>query len=50
MSQHSVVPNHGTQYDENPSSHRGGMFEDGLTDRLTDGWTDGWLDGQDPFQ
>ena len=27
----------GTQYEENPSSHHGGMREDGLMDGLTDG-------------
>ena len=27
-----MVPDHGTQYEENPSSHHGGMHVDGQTD------------------
>ena len=34
-----MVPNHGTQYEENPPSHQGGMHKDGPTD----GWTDDWM-------
>ena len=41
MHDRPVVPDDGTEYEENPSSHHGGMLEDGLTDRLTD--------GMDPF-
>ena len=29
-----MVPDHGTQYEENPASHHGGMREDGQTDGL----------------
>ena len=29
-----IVPDHGSQYEENPSSHHGGMFDDRLTDGL----------------
>ena len=32
MHQHPKVPDHGTQYEENPSSHNGGMCEDGHPD------------------
>ena len=32
-----MVPDHGTQYEENPSSHHGGMHEDFPTDGQTDG-------------
>ena len=32
-----MVPDHGSQYEENPSSHHRGMHKDGLTNR------------QDPF-
>ena len=35
-----MVPGYGTEYEENPSSHHGGMHEDGLPDRRTDGLTD----------
>ena len=31
-----MVHDHGTQYEENPASHHGGMREDGLTGRRTD--------------
>ena len=31
-------PEHGTQYEENLSSHHGGLHKDGQTDGLTD-WT-----------
>ena len=31
-----MVPDHGTQYEENPSSHNGRMGEDRLTDRWTE--------------
>ena len=45
MHQRSIVPDHSAQYEENPSIHHGGMYEDrhpdGLINRLTDGWTDG---------
>ena len=30
-----MVPDHGTQYEENPSDHHRGMREEGLTDGLT---------------
>ena len=33
MHQQPMVPDHGTQYKENPSSKHGGMHKDGLTDR-----------------
>ena len=36
-----MVHDHGTKYDENPSSHHGGMCDNGQTD----GWADGWADG-----
>ena len=29
MHQWPIVPDHGTQYEENPASHNGGMHEDG---------------------
>ena len=32
MHQQPIVPGHGTQYGENPSTHHGGMHEDELTD------------------
>ena len=35
-----MVPNHGTQYKENTSTHQGGMHEDGQTDWRMDGLTD----------
>ena len=42
MHRRLMVSDHGAQYEENPSSHHGGMLEDGLTDgqldRLTN-WT-----------
>ena len=38
--QRVMLPDHDTQYEENQSSHHGGVHEhghpDGLTDRLTD--------------
>ena len=40
MNQWPIVPDHGTQIEENPSSHHGGMCKDGLTD----GWNDQWMD------
>ena len=40
MHQQPVVPDHGTQHEGNPSSHHGGMHEDGWMDGLTDGLTD----------
>ena len=33
--QQPMISDHGTQYEGNPSSHHGGMFEDGLTDGRT---------------
>ena len=33
--QQPMVPDYGTQYEGNPSSHHGGMLEDGLTDDWT---------------
>ena len=36
MHQHPMVPDHGTQYEEKPSSHHGGMPEDKQMDGLTD--------------
>ena len=33
MHQQPMVPDHATKYEENPSSHYGGMCEDGLTDQ-----------------
>ena len=36
MHQQPMVPDHGTQYEENPSSHHGGMHEEGLPDEWTD--------------
>ena len=30
----TMVSDHDTQYEENPSSHHGGIHEDGLTDGL----------------
>ena len=35
-----MVPDHDTKYEENSSSHRGGMREAGLTDGLPDGLMD----------
>ena len=40
-----MVPDDGTPYEENPSSHHGGMLEDGLMDRQME-WP---TDGLDPF-
>ena len=39
-----MVPDHGTQYKENSSSHHGGMCEEQLDGRMT-----GWADGLDPI-
>ena len=39
MHKRPMVPDHGTQYEENPYSHHGGMHEDGKTDRQTDSQT-----------
>ena len=36
LHQQTMVPDHGTQYEENPSSHQWGMHEDGYLDRQTD--------------
>ena len=36
MHQQPVVLDHGTQYEDNPSSHRGGMRKDTLTEKRTD--------------
>ena len=36
MHQRLMVPDHGTQYEENPSSHHGGMHEDGHLERFFD--------------
>ena len=44
-----MVPNHVTQYEENPFSHHGGMHEDGHADRQLDGLTNGPTDRLDPF-
>ena len=40
MHQQPMVPDHGTQYKENPFSYHGGMHKDVLTDRLVDGLMD----------
>ena len=32
MHQWLIVPDHGNQYEENPSTHHGGMLEDGNPD------------------
>ena len=32
MHRRHIVSDHGTQYDENPSNHHGGMCKDGLMD------------------
>ena len=37
MHQKAMVPDHDTQYEENPSTHHGGMHEDGHLWILTDG-------------
>ena len=42
MHQRPMVSDHGTQYEENPSSQYGGMHEDGQMNGLTDGSTD-WI-------
>ena len=34
--QRHMVPDHGTQYEDNPSSHHGGMYKDRQTDGLTE--------------
>ena len=34
-----MVPDHDTKYEENPSSHHGGMYEDEQIERQTDRWT-----------
>ena len=47
MYQQSMVPNHDTKYEENPSCPHGGMLEDGQTD-LQMNWMDGpkmWMGG-----
>ena len=36
MHQQHMVPDYGTQNEENPSSHHGGMRKDGQSDRRTD--------------
>ena len=38
MHQQPMVPDHGTQYEENLASHHGWMHKDGHTDGVTD-WT-----------
>ena len=38
--QRPMVPNNGTQYEENPYSHHGGMRKDEHLDRRLDGLTD----------
>ena len=38
--QQSIVPDHGTKYEENPLSHHGGMCKDGQKERYTDRWMD----------
>ena len=36
MHQRTMVPDHGTEYEENPSSYHGGMHKDGHPDWQTD--------------
>ena len=36
MHEQCMVPDHDAQYEENPSSHHGGMHNDGLTDKQMD--------------
>ena len=36
MHQHSMVPEHCTKYEENPSTHQGGMRDDSLMDGQKD--------------
>ena len=46
MHEQPMVPDHGTQYEENPASHHGGILEDGLTDAWLDGrtnWTHSYI-------
>ena len=40
-----IVPDYGTQYEGNPTSHHGAMLEDGLTYRQMDGWLDMPMEG-----
>ena len=40
MQQQPMIPDHGTTYDKNPSSHHGGMCEYRQTDRQMDRQTD----------
>ena len=40
-----MVPDHGTQYEDNPSSPHGGMCEDELTHRPTTGQMLRQMDG-----
>ena len=44
-----MVPDQGTQYDENQPSCQVGMHEDGLTDGQIEKLMDSWTDELEPF-